>query len=336
VRLGSLVTHQFEIDDAARAYQTILDPSGGSLAVVLRYPLAGTLQNPAPFVPRRRVEVVARPRGASAVRVALIGAGNLARWVHLPTLQKLKQVELRAVCSTSGARGLGYARRFGASYCCSDYDEILRDDDVDAVFILTRNQHHATQAAAALQAGKHVFVEKPMALTREECRQLEDIVRASGRQLTVGFNRRFAPYYKAMKQHLRGRSSPAVVTCRINSPGISGAYWMADPAIGGAILGEACHFVDLMYWLLDSEPVEVSAFTLPTGKAHPIGENNLVASLRFADGSIGNLTYCTVGSATSGGERVEVFGAGIGMATEDFTRLDVRGAPGARSRAGGR
>ncbi len=325
VRLGSLVTHQFEIDDAARAYQTILDPSSGSLAVVLRYPLAGTLQNPPPFVPRRRVEVVARPLGASAVRVALIGAGNLARWVHLPTLQKLKQVELRAVCSTSGARGLGYARRFGASYCCSDYDEILRDDDVDAVFILTRNQHHATQAAAALQAGKHVFVEKPMALTREECRQLEDIVRASGKQLTVGFNRRFAPYYKAMKQHLRGRSSPAVVTCRINSPGISGAYWMADPAIGGAILGEACHFVDLMYWLLDSEPVEVSAFTLPTGKVHPIGENNLVASLRFADGSIGNLTYCTVGSATSGGERVEVFGDGIGMATEDFTRLDVRG-----------
>ncbi len=111
----------------------------------------------------------------------------------------------------------------------------------------------------------------------------------------------------------------------MNSPGISGAYWMADPAIGGAILGEACHFVDLMYWLLDSEPVEVSAFTLPTGKAHPIGENNLVASLRFADGSIGNLTYCTVGSATSGGERVEVFGDGIGVATEDFTRLDVRG-----------
>jgi predicted dehydrogenase len=99
---------------------------------------------------------------------------------------------------------------------------------------------------------------------------------------------------------------------------------MADPAIGGAILGEACHFVDLMYWLLDAEPVEVAAFALPTGKAHPIGENNLVASFRFEDGSIGNLTYCTLGSRTSGGERLEVFGEGIGVATEDFTRLDVR------------
>ncbi len=128
----------------------------------------------------------------------------------------------------------------------------------------------------------------------------------------MGFNRRFAPFYRDLKENLERRNSPAVVQCRINSPGISGSYWMADPAIGGAILGEACHFIDLMYWLLDSEPVSVSAYSLPMGKADPIGENNLVASFRFADGSIGNLTYCTVGSKTSGGERVEVFAQGVG------------------------
>src|SRR5260370_28725649 len=98
---------------------------------------------------------------------------------------------------------------------------------------------------------------------------------------------------------------------------------MADRAIGGAILGEACHFIDLMYWLLDSEPVGVSAYGLPTGKSDPIGENNLAASFRFADGSIGNLTYCTVGSQTSGGERVEVFAPGVGAWTEDFKRIGV-------------
>jgi predicted dehydrogenase len=113
------------------------------------------------------------------------------------------------------------------------------------------------------------------------------------------------------------------VQCRINSPGISGSYWMADPAIGGAILGEACHFIDLMYWLLESEPISVSAYSLPTGKADPIGENNLAASFRFADGSIGNLTYCTVGSKTSGGERVEVFAQGVGAWTEDFKRVGI-------------
>src|SRR5207245_505139 len=100
---------------------------------------------------------------------------------------------------------------------------------------------------------------------------------------------------------------------------------MADPAIGGAILGEACHFVDLMYWLLGSEPVAVSAFSLPTGKKDPIGENNLVASFRFADGSVGNLTYCTVGSRTSGGERVEAYAQGLGIQTEDFRNLTICG-----------
>ena len=100
---------------------------------------------------------------------------------------------------------------------------------------------------------------------------------------------------------------------------------MADPALGGAILGEACHFVDLMYWLLESEPVSVSAYTLPIGKQNPIGENNMVACFRFEDGSIGNLTYCTVGSRTSGGERVEAYMQGLGVQTEDFKHLTISG-----------
>jgi predicted dehydrogenase len=112
----------------------------------------------------------------------------------------------------------------------------------------------------------------------------------------------------------------------VNSPGIRGDYWMADPAGGGAILGEACHFADLAWWLLESEPVEVAAYSLPLGKKEPIGENNIVAALRFADGSIANLTYCTVGSRTSGGERVEAFADGIGLETENFRKLTVRGA----------
>jgi predicted dehydrogenase len=172
-----------------------------------------------------------------------------------------------------------------------------------------------------------------MALTAEECRDLCAAVEESGKHLTVGFNRRFAPFYRALKESLKRRNSPAVVQCRVNSPGISGSYWMADPAIGGAILGEACHFIDLMYWLLDAEPVSVSAYSLPTGKADPVGQNNLVASFRFADGSIGNLTYCTVGSKTSGGERVEVFAQGVGAFTEDFKRVSVHtGVRSARSR----
>jgi predicted dehydrogenase/threonine dehydrogenase-like Zn-dependent dehydrogenase len=327
VSLQPLVTHEFALDQAAEAYNTILDPSSKSLAVLLRYPSPQRATNIASFEPGTKV--VLKPAGPKAgeLRVALVGAGNLARWAHLPNLKKIRGTAIHAVCSASGARGRTYAERFGASYCTSDFQDILADRSVDLVLILSRNQQHASQALAALNAGKDVFVEKPMALTEDECRAISRAVTETGRQLTVGFNRRFAPYYVEMKKRLEQRTGAAIINIRVNSPDISGSYWMADPRTGGgAILGEACHFVDLMYWLLGAEPLNVSAYSLPAGNAEPIGENNLVASFRFADGSIGNLSYSTVGSRTSAGERVEAFAQGISVTVEDFKRLIINGA----------
>lgn len=331
LRVDPLVTHRFDLDDGPKAYQTIMDPQSSSLAVLLKYSAAA---QPVPiFQSRRRVDLITTPSSAKVTGVSLVGAGNIARWMHLPALNKISGVKLRAVYSTSGVRSKGYASRFGADFCTTDYDEILNDARTDLVLIASRNNQHAPQALAALRAGKHVFVEKPMALTMDECRDLETAVHQSGKQLTIGFNRRFAPYYLPFKKHLRGRAAPAVVNCRVNSPGISGNYWMADPEIGGAILGEACHFVDLMRWILESNPVSISAYTLPTGKKAPIGENNLVASFLFEDGSIGNLTYSTVGSRTSGGERVEIFLDGLGISSEDFKELTTKAKARSRSKA---
>jgi len=322
IDLQPLITHEFDLDDAPHAYRTVKDPASNSLGVLLRYPEAPP-QNERVSVPlSRKVKLDSKVR-KSHLKVGLTGAGNLARWAHLPSLKKIPGVSLHAVYSTSGARGNTYARRFGASYFCSDYEEILKDPEIDIVMILSRNQHHYSQALEALQAGKHVFVEKPMALTEEECRRLYRAVAETGKQLTVGFNRRFAPFYKDLKRALAARTGPAVINCRVSSPGISGAYWMADPAIGGAILGEAVHFVDLMYWLLESEPLTVSAHSLPTGKEDPIGENNIAAAFSFADGSIGNLTYSTLGASRATGERVEVFAKGITGVVENFKRLKV-------------
>jgi len=324
VRLDILKTHEFPLHAASEAYDTILDQASNSLAVVLRYPVETTTDVNA-FAPVRRIELKTQASRDSQLNIALVGAGNLARWAHLPNLRKIPNAQLHAVYSASGARGKSYAKRFGANYCCSDYNEILRDPAVDVVLILSRNQYHASQAIAALEAGKHVFLEKPMALSEQECRDVVNAVKNSGKQLTVGFNRRFAPMYLEQKRQLERRSSPVVLNCRVNSPGISGSYWMADPKIGGAILGEACHFVDLMYWLLESEPIEVSAYSLPTEVEDPIGQNNLVANLKFADGSVASLTYCTVGSKRSAGERVEAFLSGLGVETHDFKNLDIQG-----------
>jgi predicted dehydrogenase/threonine dehydrogenase-like Zn-dependent dehydrogenase len=325
VQVRPLVTHILPLDRAPEAYETIMSPGSTSLAVLLEYP-DNKLESPATaYKPKHRIDVLAGSKPKGQLGFALAGAGNLARWQHLPNLKKIAGTSLRAIHSSNGTRGKSYALRFGAAYAATDYKQVLDDPDVDVVIITSRNQHHAREALQALQSGKHVFVEKPMALTEQECRDLYRAVQESGRQLSVGFNRRFSAFYTPLKQHLARRTSPAVLQCRINSPGISGSYWMADPGIGGAILGEACHFLDLMYWLLDSEPIRVSAYGLPTGKKDPIGENNIVACFQFADGSIGNLTYCTVGSATSGGERVEVYAPGIGIATEDFKFLEIKG-----------
>jgi predicted dehydrogenase len=330
VQVAPLVTHAFDLDEAPRAYDTILG-GGSSLAVLLRYPQRDR-PAVAPAAAARIVRLAAAPAPArGGLRIALAGASGIARWAHLPAIDKVGAA-LYAVYSTNGARGKTYARRYGAAYCTSEYQRIVEDPEVDLVLIASRNQEHAPQALAALRAGKHVFVEKPMALTLDECRALEAAAGETGRQLAVGFNRRFAEYYAAQKAALGRRTGPAVISGRINSPGLGGAHWMADPAIGGAILGEACHFVDLMYWLLDAEPVGVFAYSLPAGRKDPIGENNLVAAFRFADGSVANLTYCTVGSRGSGGERVEVFAPGIGVITEDFRKLSVHGTTSRRRR----
>jgi len=324
VNLASLISHRLRLEEAASAYALLFDPHSQALGVVLRYGDSAEAKDGV-YRPRRTLDVTPRAEGKGRLCVALVGAGNLARWAHLPNLAQIPGVALHAVYSSSGVRGKSYAKRFGAAYCTTEYDTVLKDEAVKVVLIASRNQDHATQAEAALKAGKHVFVEKPMALMLDECRLLHRAVEASGLQLTVGFNRRFAPDYIELKRALALRAGPAVIHCRVNSPGISGTYWMADPSIGGAILGEACHFVDLMYWLLESEPVEVAAFSLPRGTREPVGENNLAASFHFADGSVGNLTYCTVGSATSGGERVEVFAQGVGAMCEDFKRLTISG-----------
>lgn len=323
VNVDALVSHTFPLQEADRAYQTIMAPGSTSLAVLLKYPAAAEGQAPS-YTPSRKVMVNAGSNGA-ALRVGLVGAGNLARWAHLPIIQNTPGTRLHAVHSASGARGKNYASRFGAAYTTTEYDQMLADPDIDMILIVSRNQHHASQALGALKAGKHVFIEKPMALTEDECRSLVEAVESSGKLLTVGFNRRFAPDYVAIKRAVERRQSPVVINCRVNSPGISGSYWMADPSIGGAILGEACHFVDVFYWLLESEFTSVSAASLPRGVSEPIGENNIAATFTFADGSIANLTYCTVGTKTSGGERLEVFSPGISMITEDFKWLQKRG-----------
>lgn len=315
IDVKSLITDEFNLDEAPKAYETIMAEGSKSLACVLRYPV-NDLENPLEnYQPKRKVVVNDAAPVEGEIRFALVGAGNLAKWAHLPALKKINGAKLQAVYSNRGAQGKAYAMRFDANYHTSDYNEILNDKDVDVVLISSRHSAHAREAIAALNVGKHVFIEKPMAITIEECQEIYQAVQKSGKRLMVGFNRRFAPYYTEMKQLIKNRTSPIVVSTRMNSPGIEKG-WAAEPGQGGVVLGEGCHFVDLMYWLTESEPVSVSAFGFD--------EHNVSATFKFADGSIGTFIYTVVGSESSGGELVEVFSQGVAASTEDFKRLVVK------------
>jgi predicted dehydrogenase len=315
VNVKPLISHEFALEDAPQAYETIMNNGNSSLAVVLKYPVNEQTNALEAFQPMRKIVVNSQPVNKDEINFALVGAGNLAKWAHLPALQKITGAKLRAVHSGSGARGKSYAMRFGANYASSDFKEILNDSDIDAVIIATRHNQHAKQAIDALNAGKHVFIEKPMAITIEDCQEIYKAVQTSGKRLMVGFNRRFAPYYVQMKNHLKGRTSPMVVSCRMNSPGIENG-WAAEKSQGGVVLGEGSHFVDLMFWLTESEPISVSAYGF--------NEHNIAASIKFADGSIGNFIYTVVGSEASAGEMVEVFAPGVSVLSEDFKRLVVK------------
>jgi predicted dehydrogenase len=315
VNVKPLVSHEFALEDAPKAYDTILNNGSGSLAVLLKYPVNDAPDAIASYQPKRKITVNKIEPKTDEIKFALVGAGNLAKWAHLPALKKISGASLHAVYSGHGARGKSYAMRFGASYHTSEYKQILNDKDIDAVLIASRHKEHAAQAIAALEAGKHVFIEKPMAITIEECQAIYRAVEKSGKRLMVGFNRRFAPYYVEMKKQISGRTGAAVVSTRMNSPGIENG-WAAEAGQGGVVLGEGSHFIDLMYWLLDSEPVSVSAYGF--------GEHNVAASIKFADGSIGNFIYTVVGSESSGGELVEVFAPGVAVSSEDFKRLTMK------------
>ena len=272
VNVKPLISHEYNLEDAPKAYDTIMNNGGSSLAVVLKYPINDQTNALEAFQPMRKIVLSSEPVKKDEINFALVGAGNLAKWAHLPALQKIAGAKLHAVHSNSGARGKSYAMRFNANYTTSDYEQILNDKNIDAVIIATRHNQHAQQAIDALNAGKHVFIEKPMAITIEECQAIYKAVKASGKRLMVGFNRRFAPYYMEMKSHLKNRTSPMVVSCRMNSPGIENG-WAAEKSQGGVVLGEGCHFIDLMFWLTESEPVSVSAYGF--------NEHNIAASFQI-------------------------------------------------------
>ena len=321
-----LVTHRLPFDDALDAYAMLRGQEPArELASI---PHVGILlEYPSDTTPERLVRtdsVGRRSRSANGdeLRVGAIGAGAFARGVLLPRLVRLAGVRLVGVCTTSAVTAHDAARRFRCALATTDPAQLFDDPEVDAVVIATRHSSHAALAATAMRAGKHVFVEKPLCLSGADLIEVEralDDARQVGHNpcLMVGFNRRFARHTRAVLEAFAERAAPMVVNYRVSAGRVLAGSWLTDPAEGGRIIGEACHFVDLCNVLVGATPVEVTAHGTGSG-GRGAAEQSVVLAIRYDDDSLATIQYVTTGSSRLPKERCEVFAEERTAVLDDF------------------
>jgi predicted dehydrogenase/NADPH:quinone reductase-like Zn-dependent oxidoreductase len=328
VDVGALITHRFPIDEAQSAYELI---SGSSrekfLGVLITYPESGAETARVIAV---ATNVAGPSTSAKSVAIGMLGAGSFATSTLLPAIKRVGEVSLVGVCAANGSHSQQAAKKFGFQYSAADENTIINDATINTVVIATRHNLHARQVIASLKAGKQVFCEKPLCLNEDE---LRNIVRAcddsrderslAGKPLLMlGFNRRFAPLAMRLKTFLREIHEPLALHYRVNAGFIPADHWLNDPEQGGGrVIGEVCHFVDFISFLVGSAPVEVEARSLANPGKY--SNDNVIASLRFVDGSQGTISYLANGDKSYSKERIEVFGGGAVAALDDFRRLET-------------
>lgn len=325
VDVDSLITHRFPIDKAEEAYGFIANPDEELIGVLLTYP-----QGERAAAPEKRVDFPERGmKPDSRVNLGVIGAGNFATAVLFPAMKRVPGLNWVGLATVSGLSSGHSGQRYGFRYSTSDYGELLQDDQINTIVILTRHHQHAEQVSAALKAGKHVFCEKPLAINPEGLEGVVQSLRSAEGLLTVGFNRRFAPLALRLKEFFADVRDPLMMHYRVNAGLLPSDHWLHDPQQGGGrIIGEACHFIDFLNYLTDQPPVEVQTVGLADDQRYR--QDNVQLTLRFEGGSIGTITYLANGSRAFPKERIEVFGGGRTAVLDDFRRLELAGSDGRR------
>jgi predicted dehydrogenase len=265
-----------------------------------------------------------RPR-EGAVQYALVGAGAFGTSMLVPQMSKRPdRFFLRGVVSRSGAQGNNFAREQRVELLTSNLDDVLREPSFELVVIATRHHEHASQVVRSLDAGKHVFVEKPLAITWDELRQVVETYAglADKPLLMVGFNRRFSPAVQTVKSKIAGRRAPLVIEYRLNAGYIPLDHWVHNEHGGGRNIGEACHMYDVFRSLTGAAAVSVVADAIDPGTLPYRRNDNFSASIRYADGSLAHLVYTALGPKTGlPKERVEIFCDGEAYVIDDYKSL---------------
>jgi len=326
-----LITHRFAFGDAHAAYD-LLTSDTSVLGIVLQYPAAATDKK----IVRSMTLVATSPIYDKTRPVCgFIGAGNYASRMLIPAF-KAAGAQFHSIVTSSGVSAVVHGRPAGFAEASTDVEAMLNQASINTVAIVTRHHMHARLVAQALQAGKHVFVEKPLAITSNELLEVEQAYRAAvakgrAQHLMVGFNRRFSPHVQKMKALLAGVKAPKSFVMTINAGAIPAEHWTQDRDVGGGrIIGEACHFIDLMRFLAGCRIHSIQCRRMGDTPGVAIVEDKAVCVLGFADGSFGTIHYLANGAPGFPKERIEVFAAGRILQLDNFRKLTGYGWPGFR------
>jgi predicted dehydrogenase len=321
IAVQPLIDRQYPIEQAATAYEELQKQGAKPLITLLQY----TSEQQEPLT--RKTEIHPKPLNKSGlINIALVGAGSFAKGMHLPNLVKLRdRYALHAIASRTGSNAKSIAQKYGARYATTDYTELLNDADLDAVIIATRHNLHAKMAAEFLQAGKAVFLEKPMALNQQELDLLVAVIQDTQQPFMVGFNRRFSKYAAEIKRHLAARTNPMIINYQMNAGYIPLDNWVHTDEGGGRIIGEACHIFDLFNYFTDAEAASVSIEQLTPATGYYSSRDNAVITLKYKDGSVCSLTYTAIGNNRFPKESCQIFFDGKIITLDDYKKLSGYG-----------
>ena len=310
----SLITQTFPIEKGLEAYDIITGKKNEKyIAILISYP--GNVKYERKIYSNKSSSVAS----VSDISVGFIGAGNFAQSNLLPHLASQK-INLKGVCTSTPVNSKSVADKFGFGFFTTDYNEILKDEKINTVFIASRHDSHGKYVAEAMKAGKNIFVEKPLAINYEELDVIKNSLNPE-KHLLVGFNRRFSKPFNDIKKFYENNLEPYVINFRVNAGLIPKTHWIQAPDQGGRIIGEVCHFIDTISFVTDSKPVRVFAESIYTDNSKNINYDNINIVVKYANGSVGNILYLANGDSSQPKEYCEIFSGGKTAVMDNFKEV---------------
>ncbi|OAA94197.1 bi-domain-containing oxidoreductase [Clostridium coskatii] len=322
VDLKPLIERVYSIDEAPKAYNELKDSKDKPLIVLLKY----SQENKDNIERKVYINSTKAVKKDDKINVAVVGVGGFAKGMHLPNLKKLDNIyNIYAIMSRTGTNAKAIAEQYGAAYATTDYSEILNDSNVDMIMICTRHNLHTDMSIEAMKKGKSVFVEKPMALNEEEMDRVLETINETNVPYTIGFNRRFSKYAVEAKNHIANRINPMIINYQMNAGYIPLDHWVHTEEGGGRIIGEGCHIFDLFNYFTDSKVTSVSVDSIDSKSKNISPRDNVVATLKYDDGSLCTLTYTSIGNGSYPKEFCQIYCDGKIITIDDYKKLNGYG-----------